>query len=190
VYSELISKLEVLKTAMDSGFLVRVVGSPLSEILNLTSDLLTLAGQSVRVNRQEVLNYGLKFETETKISASEYSKLSVIDQGAYWRNPIDGSYYQSSSDPLGNPLQIEIPFEGKPLSRKDSLKIANGLEAIGQFLDFLALGRIDHQFLAQVLGKGGTKSFSRGKDRRPRKQYYYHSRKSSKGGPKRKNVHK
>jgi hypothetical protein len=135
------------------------------------------------------LNYGLKFETESKISASVFSKLSVLDQAAYFRNPLDGSYYISSSDPLGNPLQIEIPFEAKTFIRKDAQKIANGLEAIEQFLDFLALGRIDHEFLNRI-EKRDTKSFSRGKDRRPRKQYYYHSRKSSKGGPKRKNIQK
>jgi hypothetical protein len=198
VYLELLSKLSLLKEAMASGFLVRMVGSPLRELNFLIADLLKLSAESARVNRSEVLNFGVKFEESSQISEEDYESLPQSQATAYFFDPVDEVYYLSKSDPLGNPLQIEIPFEGITFSRKDALHIADGIESISQFFDFLALGRIDFDFLRRISGKTGktsrvsqsTKPISSGKDPKQRKRYFYHNRfkvKASGKSPRQKN---
>lgn len=89
VYLELISKLNTLKEAVDRGFLVHLVGSPLRELSHLIADLLSQAALSMRVNREERLNSGIIFETESEISSDEYLLLSDDQKLSYFFGPFN-----------------------------------------------------------------------------------------------------
>jgi hypothetical protein len=98
------------------------------------------------------LNKEIKFLEEqkyTKEDALAQDFANVDMPATYWihRSPIDGHYYKSVSDPLGNPLQVETKFEKRVFSDRDRASLKQGLNLIQEFFERMAAGPIDWNFI-------------------------------------------
>lgn len=77
---------------------------------------------------------------------------NLLGHFATFRSPIDGKFYRSSQDPLGNPKQIQIEFEyDRPtFSHSDKIRIRNFFDEIAGFLSLLAVGVVNWPLIKAV----------------------------------------
>jgi hypothetical protein len=144
---------------------VRFSGSLLRPTLHLIGDVLSHLQEFFLFSSQKPIprNPGLKFleetpsdemETDTFVDDKERALEglffpSLLEDGEY--DPVNDNFYNSQSDPLGNPLQVSINLdENLLLSRRDIVNLANFFEKLQEVFVFLADGRIDFRFIRSI----------------------------------------
>lgn len=179
------SQLRTLTEALNVGSQVRVSGSPLSELFFLISDLLSIAGLSTGIGKEQKVFPGLSFRDHLYDDSEEAiwdPEDYATDERFPLFDPLTGLNYAYSADPLGNPLQEEVEFESSTLfTPKDAQKLQSVLGEIEQFLTFLANGRIDWTFVRSILRKTPTISSRQNSHSKANHEYYTRNRKRKRG---------
>lgn len=178
-------QLRLLLDALDVGTSLKVTGSPVSDVLLATSDLIEVLGQWFTRPKFEKKNPDLVFDEDFEIESTQ----SQFD-------PVSGKWIETNYDPLGNIGQRTIEFEDPilaSLSRRDRQVIVDFLDILQQTMIFLAKGIVDWKVIKTI------RSFLRSNSSRPKKhkskkqtkkEYFYFRRNLRQGNPsKDKNQH-
>lgn len=200
---ELLVSLNLLSLAVQQGAQVKIQGSPTASIVALIGDLLSLSASQLRRHRrwQGLANPGLKFVEQISLTEGEYLQRRTLNVGfsksyhfdGVWYDPVgnkpqghkdqDDLYYQNVFDPLGNSLQVEIPYNDLlvSLNERDRAKIAQCLEDIEVFLVQLSKGLVDWRFMRHL--RSFLQNLGRDKSQTSEKRsHHYHYRQRRKAG--------
>lgn len=187
---ELKVSLKLLLATLEEGGRVSIHGSPTASILSIVTDLLSVASSQVRRHQkwQKLANPDLRFVEQIKLTEEEASEnpFGFLDP-LLGREPdpqigvpgsiVDPQYYESTFDPLGNPLQVSLSFDNTipSLSDENRRTIAQSLEDIEHFLTQLSQGLLDWRFMRHL--RTFVRGFTSTKASKKENMKFYHKRK-------------
>jgi hypothetical protein len=135
-------KLRCLQECLENGIPFGVTGSPLSSLLAVQSDFLAILKETIKENKAEKRNPELVFEESRDCQEEGTGFLDIDTEEEYI--PV--------SDPLGNPLQVQIDLGKSYLFTSEEI---NQLEILIEFLESffatLSLGQFDQLFIQNLI---------------------------------------
>jgi len=135
------AKLNSIQECLESGIPFGVTGHPLSTLLMVQSDFLAILKEVIKENRGEKRNPELVFEEQLD---SQDEKRDYLDFET-------DKPYKSVSDPLGNPLQMQIDL-GKSYLFTTSVKNAllEFIEHLEELFALVSTGLIDEKIFRSL----------------------------------------
>jgi hypothetical protein len=139
-------QLQTILQAIDEMTHIGITGSPLSAVLALASDIISLLSDVFLHMPKERTNPEPRFVEEIVIKSSKMIDLPEV----FW-SPVDEHYYIYKSDPLGNPLQLQVNFKSKLEFKQDDAEVLSDFfDWVAQTLSFLSIGRIHWRFIKSL----------------------------------------
>jgi hypothetical protein len=155
-----VRSLRSLLRAVEAGASIAIRDSPISQIAEISGELIYQLADLLKGKADWgcLPNPGLKFvecfETPSDIETDCFFDPVGTYKVSKGRKlySTQQRYYETATDPLGNPLQVEISFEdpSKSIKPKDRYEMADMLTDLSHFLFAMQKGQIDWQFMRQV----------------------------------------
>lgn len=122
-----------------------VSGSLLRPVISEIANALLILSKSFLHPLTEKRNPGLKFENTIDYRPNMAENLfSPLELRTLSYDPVDKKYYQYLSDPLGNPLQVELNLDRDlAITKKDGKVISQYLESVAITVTQISQGRFD-----------------------------------------------
>jgi hypothetical protein len=155
-----VRSLRSLLRAVEAGASIAIRDSPISQIAEISGELIYQLADLLKGKADWgcLPNPGLKFVESFEVPSDVEEDCFLDPVGSYKLSKgrklysTQQRYYESATDPLGNPLQVEISFEdpSKSIKPKDRYEMADLLIDLSHFLFAMQRGQIDWHFMRQV----------------------------------------
>jgi hypothetical protein len=161
VQNEDLGLLRTLLEILELGGVAKVSNSPFSSISPLLGDLFLLFSSKIFGRVGQKTNKGLKFLDDFHRSEEDIAAEGLLTGtrpvGWFGETKQDAKgkeymeYYFPARDPLGNPLQVEIPYpDSLSFTDRDKKMLSRFFEKLAEVFYELGTGHIDWSFLRQI----------------------------------------